>query len=231
MKFGKPKESDGAQAKNWYIDRYQHVSVQRNVLAFITITALVALVVVVTILAYITPLKTIEPYVIQVEERSGITQVVDPLKSGEITANEALKNYFILRYLRAREEYTPNADILQDAYSTVRLMSDPTVFSEFRAYVSSTNENSPANRYRDKTRRVIKIKTFTYLEPNRVQIRFRADEISVGMRRISNTEHLIALINFEFTNLELTLQERYINPLGFRVTAYNVAPEIVYRDE
>jgi type IV secretory pathway component VirB8 len=38
--------------------------------------------------------------------------------------------------------------------------------------------------------------------------------------------HLIILMRYTFTDVNLTLAERYINPIGFRVTNYKIDQEI-----
>src|SRR5476649_1588513 len=92
--------------KNWYKDRYQYVLVQRKLLTVVTVMSLVCTLATVIVISQLTPLKTIEPFVIQVDQRSGITQTVDPMTVKELTANEAVNNYFIVMYIRAREAYS-----------------------------------------------------------------------------------------------------------------------------
>ncbi len=90
-----PKES-----RNWYKDRYQAVLLQRRLLMGISIISMLATLGSVFIIAKLTPLKSVEPFVIQVDSKSGITQTVEPLTAKEITALESVNNYFIVQYLR-----------------------------------------------------------------------------------------------------------------------------------
>src|SRR5712671_751378 len=92
---------ESADEKNWYKDRYQHVLVQRKILSAIALAALACTLVAVAYSAYLTPLKTVEPFVVQVDQKSGIVQMVDPLTVPELTANEAVNNYFIVQYIRS----------------------------------------------------------------------------------------------------------------------------------
>src|SRR5579884_3246916 len=108
--------------KNWYKDRYQYVLIQRKLLTVITVTSLICTLATVIVISQLTPLKTIEPYVIQVDQRTGITQTVDPLTVRELTANEAVNNYWIVQYIRARESYSLT-DIAKN-YNLVRILSE-----------------------------------------------------------------------------------------------------------
>ena len=113
---------DGFEDNNWYKDRYQYVLVQRKLLAVITLMSLICTLATVIVISQLSPLKTIEPFVIQVDQKSGITETVDPLTVKELTANEAVNNFFIVQYIRAREDFSMS-DVTRN-YNLVRLMSE-----------------------------------------------------------------------------------------------------------
>lgn len=214
-----------AETKNWYSDRYQYVAVQRNILAVISLLSLGGVLGSIAIIGYLTPLKSVEPFVIQVEEKTGITQVVNPLTASEISANEALKSYFVLNYIKARENY--DIEYLQRNYELVRLMSSPEEWGTFFMSMQANNPESPINKYGRHTIRTIKVKSISYLDPNTAQVRLLITED--GKNRGTKQLHMISLIRFEFANLELTIEERYTNPLGFRVISYRIDEEIINR--
>ncbi len=208
---------------NWYKDRYQHVLVQRKLLVSITIASLFSTLATVITIAYLTPLKTIEPFVIQVDQRSGITQTVDPMTVPELTANEAVKNFYVVQYIRSRETY--NLSDLGRNYNIVRIMSERSkVYPSFMAEADPNNPNSSAARLGVAGNRTVKFKSFSYLNPNLVQVRATIEEKAEGSA--FRQYHKIILVQFEYVKLNLSNEERYINPLGFRVTDYRVAEEI-----
>jgi len=43
----------------------------------------------------------------------------------------------------------------------------------------------------------------------------------------STIQHKIVLIAFEYVKMSLTIEERYLNPLGFRVTDYRVDEDVI----
>jgi len=211
-----------ADNKNWYKDRYQHVLLQRKILTVITLMSLVCTLATVVVISQLTPLKTIEPFVIQVDQKTGITQTVDPLKVRELTTNEAVNNYFIVQYMRAREKYNIN-DIAQN-YNLVRIMSESgKVYPQFVSEADPNNPRSNAARLGSFGERTIKFKSITYLSPQLAQIRFLAEEKT----QAATVQHKIAIIAFEYVKMSLTTEERYLNPLGFRVTDYRVDEDVM----
>lgn len=211
--------------KHWYKDRYQYVLVQRRVLAVITVAALVCTLMAIVVIVMLIPQKTIEPYVIQVDQRSGITQYVDPVSAKQLTANEAVKNYFIVNYIRARDGYRAT-DLLKQ-YELVRLMSEPkVVYKQFEAQANANNSDSNIARLGSVGSREVLIKSISYLEPTVAQVRVVIEERADGIN-ISSRRHKIILVRFKFAELPLTTSQRYVNPLGFIVLDYRVDEDAV----
>lgn len=219
-KHKKPKP----ELQNWYKDRYQHVVVQRKLLGFITLASLLCTLVSVIIVSQLIPQKSIEPYVIQIESKTGITQTVDPLSVKELTMNDTVNNFFLVMYLRAREGYSATDVIHQ--YNLVRLMSDErTIYPGFLAGADPNNKESNIARLGTQGTRTIKIKSITHIAAQTVQIRFSITES--GEHIPMQEFHRIALVSFEYVKMNLTTEERYLNPLGFRVTAYQINEDVV----
>ena len=214
-----------SESKNWYKDRYQYVLVQRKLLALITFLSLICTFLTVFVIAQLTPLKTVEPFVIQVDQKSGIVQTVDPLTATELTANDAVNNFYIVQYIRARETYSIT-DLARN-YEIVRVMSENArVYPEFTQQQNPNNPASNAARLGSTGSRAVKFKSFSYLTPTTVQARVVIEEKNDS--GIYNF-HKIITLEFQYIKLSLTNEERYINPLGFRVTSYRVDEEILQR--
>lgn len=211
--------------KNWYKDRYQHVLVQRKILVFITLLALACTLITVITISQLTPLKTVEPFVIQVDQRSGVTQTVDPMNVRDLTSNEIVNNAQIVNYIRARENY--NIYDLKRSYDVVRVMSaGGKVYQDFQNAANPNNPDSNTARLGNGGERFIKIQSITYLNPQLVQVRVVAEDKIGGSVRSKN---LIILLAFEYVKMNLTAEERYINPLGFRVTEYRVDEDVLQK--
>lgn len=215
-----------SQKRNWYEDRYQSALVQRNLLLLVVLLALVGVSFAVITVLQISSSKKISPFVIQVEGKTGITSVVQPLD--KFSTNEVIQKYFLMKYLNARETYSFH-DYRYQYYTVVRLLSDDNVYNGFRRWLVSEAGDSPL-RYGDKLDRTINVKSFAYLPTNRdalgytVQVRFV--QMDVLYKRAQNPKHKIATINFDFFPMRLTNEEQYINPLGFQVLSYRIDNEI-----
>jgi len=226
-----PSDARSVTQKNWYADRYQSVLVQRNMLSIVSLLALVFSTLAIFAVYRNIPIVTVEPFVIQVEPRSGITQVVRPASARELAANEAVTRFFIVRYIKARENF--DAAIRQN-FNIVRLSSDPS--QVFRSYAWEMNPNNPSSfvaRNGPKAKRKVgDIRSISKLDKNpvcidvicSVQIRVRIEEMAPGSTTPAISDKII-LMEYMFTTLNLTVEERYINPIGFRVVSYRVDNE------
>jgi type IV secretion system protein VirB8 len=219
---GKKKKADNMleEAKNWYLDRYQTVVVQRNVLAIITILSLVGLGVTTFAVARIADSKTFEPYVIEVEETSGITTLVERNSVEKYTQNDAVRRYFIWSYVRAREGYDVN-NYAYNFNTVVRSFSHPKVYRGFREYVAIENPGSPVHYGREKTLHP-ELKSLAFIGPNKAQVRVKILERS-AMQKVARIKHRIITMDFTFQpSIAKNSALRYVNPLGFQVTSYRI---------
>ncbi len=222
-------------SQNWYQDKYQHVLTQRNVLALIALAALITALCAVFAVMRLAPLKSVEPYLLQVDERNGITQKVSPVTRNEYAANEAIDRYFTSAYLRMRESYNPS--ILLYNYNAVRIMSVVDVFYAYRRSMDPSVEGSVANHLGNYGRRDVKIRSLAYLvnPVNRFQkaetaqskiIQARITTTDVIPNQPDVTQYWVITITFEYANLALSEAEQWINPLGYQVTSYQIQREV-----
>lgn len=207
------------ESRNWYKDRYQAIMLQRRLFMIITIISMISTLMAMIVIAQITPLKGVEPFLIQVDSKSGITQMVNPLTVKEITGLESINSFFIVQYIRAREGY--NVRDIANNYATVRVMSDfEKVYPAFKREANPGNPQSVAARMGGAGSRSVKFKSISYIKPNQAQVRLLIEETAANGGTLQY--HKIASVVFEYVKLDLTNEERYINPLGFRVTEYRV---------
>ncbi len=207
------------ESRNWYKDRYQAIMLQRRLFMIITIISMISTLMAMIVIAQITPLKGVEPFLIQVDSKSGITQMVNPLTVKEITGLESINSFFIVQYIRAREGY--NVRDIANNYTTVRVMSDfEKVYPAFKREANPNNPQSVAARMGGAGSRSVKFKSISYIKPNQAQVRLLIEETAANGGTLQY--HKIASLIFEYVKLDLTNEERYINPLGFRITEYRV---------
>lgn len=217
---------DTVESKNWYKDRYQSVLVQRKLLVLITLCSMACTLFAVLDIAHLTPLKSVEPFVIQVDQKSGITQTVNPLMVKDLTANEAVNNFFIVQYIRSRESYSA-VDYARN-YNIVRIMSErDQVYPSFVAEQDPNNPQSNAARLGTGGQRTVKFESISYLNAQQVQVRMLIEEKGANVGYVQ--QHKIALVGFEYVQMSLSTEERYINPLGFRIKYYRVDEDVLQK--
>ncbi len=73
--------------------------------------------------AALSPLKTVEPFMVRVDNATGIVETVTALSAATGTYEEPVTKYFAARYVRAREGYT--AAESESNFKIAGLMSGP----------------------------------------------------------------------------------------------------------
>jgi type IV secretion system protein VirB8 len=208
--------------EDWFYDRYQSARINGNrwfvvallfgVLASLAVAAVIVL----------TPLKTVQPFVVEVNNASGEVRTLKAFDANELTPSDAVIKSFLARYVVARETYDPQD--LKENYQAVRLLSDPAEGLLVDGLLAPTNTASPLNRYQNHTVRTVRVKSVSFLNRRTAQVRFASIETA---RTAKKEETWVAIVSFRFVNLPETEEERFINPLGFQVTAYRVDQELV----
>lgn len=233
--FRRKQSAVSDSAKHWYQDKYQHVLVQRNVLAIVALVALLVALTSVFAVKRLSPLKSVEPYLLQIDDKTGIVQSVNPAERNVYMANELVDRYFVSRYIYARESY--NFTTLRYNYETVRVMTLPDLFFSFRNSVNPSNPESLAATFKTMGQRDVKFVSMSYITnpplPNgEVEVTpAKIMQVRILVRdKAPNTPdtetRYVVTITFEYANLDLNQEEMLVNPLGFRVVNYQIQKEI-----
>lgn len=181
-----------------------------SVLACVSIAAVVAL----------TPLKTVEPFVIRVDNSTGIVDVVSALGSAAGSYDEEVTKYFAARYVRAREGYIWSE--AEENFRTASLMSNAAEQQRFASYYRGGNPESPQNVYGRSSTAKITIKSISLINANVVSVRYIR---TVTRGEDVRTTHWVATITHAYTNAPTSSTDRLVNPLGFVVSEYRADPE------
>ncbi|MFS8050450.1 virB8 family protein [Rhizobium sp. BR 314] len=173
-------------------------------------------------IAGLTPLKTVEPFVVRVDNSTGIVDVVSALTSAAGTYDEAVTKYFAARYVRAREGYVWSE--AEENFRTVSLLSTAPEQTRFAAIYRGGNPDSPQNVYGRSATSRINIVSISLINANVLSVRYmrtiaRGDE--------THTTHWVATLTFSYVNAPMSSTDRLINPLGFAVSDYRSDPEAI----
>ena len=169
--------------------------------------------------------KTIEPFVIEIEKRTGIvSHLKNDDKVHEYTHSIAIRDYFIKKYLDARETFDGNNS--EYFYKkVVASLSAPDVYRQFNYLIRSNDKSSPISLFTGADSNIVQIISISELKQNTLQVRF-----IVEGRFPSGTIvkiNRIAIIEYSFYNFDMSEEMRYINPLGFTITSYKVSNEVL----
>lgn len=181
----------------------------------------------VTAVVFLTPLKSVEPYVIRVDNTTGMVDIITSVKQSEfISDNEALDKYFTTSYVKIREGYFYN--ILQNDYTTVQIWSSPEVSSDYLKIYEG--DNSRVDILKNRTEIDVEINSVTLGNSNGMKmatIRFNQIYKDAKSRTITNKKAKIVTLAYDYSPQSLmTENERLINPLGFKVLTYRVDDEV-----
>lgn len=207
---------EAKQLRNWYEERYENITVQRNLLFVLLLILLVLSIVSVGVIAYVINTKKFDPFVIQIDDTTGIAKIVNPISSTVLSGNEALAQYFIKKYIIARETYNP-VDFTTEARKVVRLLSSNSIYWDYRGYIKNEAVD-PSVKYGQKNTTYLVVKSWSKLSDSKYIMRFSINE-TAGAMKIFNK---IAVVEFKYLPMELTESDKDVNPVGFQVTGYRV---------
>jgi type IV secretion system protein VirB8 len=216
------------QVKNWYQDRYETVIIQRNILFLFLIIMMVVFAFTINGIIGLNSKKVYEPFIVQVEDNTGIITKVNNDMIRELSADKALRNSTIVRYILARENYN-SADYNYNYNTVVRLFSTPQVFDVFSSQISAQNPNSPLGFGFD-FKLETKVKTITDIDEKQKLIQIRVSKAKIAVRSRDGKpeweKSYIISLKYDFFDAKLSEEERYINPLGLQITDYNISEEL-----
>lgn len=185
-------------------------------LAGLTVIAIIAML----------PLKQTVPYLIYVDKTTGITQVVDVATPSKITQDEVNAKHWVTRYVQSRERYI--YQLLQEDYDFVMATSDSAQQKVF-VKVFEPGPNKKDAVLRDQVEERIRIASVQLApgQAGRATVRYIKETYRAGARDPEKTETLIADLAYGWAPVGAwTEMNRLLNPLGFRVVAYRVTPEL-----
>ncbi len=178
-------------------------------------------------LVVLMPLKTVVPYTITVDRQTGAAAVAAGVQPGPLTQNDAMLQSLLAQYTVARE--TLDATDLAVNYHKVGLWSAGTARADYLRSMDRRNPLSPLNGATPGTEIATTIKQVTVMSPNSALVRF-----STGRREGDGPvtrNDWAAVLQFAFSRGALSLDDRLVNPLGFKVTHYRrdaeAAPGVV----
>lgn len=205
------------EAGSWAEDRETALRASRRTAWIVAGAATVVALMLALALLVLMPLKTVEPYTLLVDKQTGFVQTLKPLDPQQVSGNTALTQSFLVQYVIARESFDVSA--LQANYRKVSLWSEGDARRAYVAGVQASNPDSPLARLPRTTVIETRVKSVSPLGQNAALVRFDTIRRDAG-GRAEAPRAWVTVIRYRYSGEPMSLEDRFVNPLGFEVTRY-----------
>jgi type IV secretion system protein VirB8 len=177
-------------------------------------------------LMLLTPLKRVEPFVVRVDNSTGIVDVV-PEYSAQAEPAEAVTRYLLTHYVTVCERF--NFATAESDYQECGAFHSAQRNELWYQQWNRANPLSPLNLYKDGSTvhvRVVSVSFFKKAngESDLAQVRYVKARHAVGATEEQAT-HWIASVQYRYAEPAKDPQTRSWNPLGFRIVDFRPEPE------
>jgi type IV secretion system protein VirB8 len=174
------------------------------------------------------PLKRVEPFVIRVDNTTGLIDVV-PVYTGQAPMPEVVTRYFLDHYVTVCERF--NFSTAESDYAECGAFHSAQRNQAWFANWNKTNPNSPLNLYKDGTTiraQVTSISFFTRADgvTDLAHVRYFRAKRPAGNAE-EERSYFIASIRYTYETPSTDPQVRRWNPLGFKVVDFRPEPEVL----
>jgi type IV secretion system protein VirB8 len=215
------------EATTWDGDRVAQANrAARNarILAGACLTLAVTAVIAVSAL---TPLKSVEPFLIRVDNTSGVVDVI-PGYGGETTLGEPVTRFLLTHYVTTCERFA--LPVAEQDYAECGAFHAAQRNQQWASLWATGNPESPLNRFRDGTTVRSEVRSVTFFEratgvTDLAQVRFTR-LTRPGGEGAERATQWIATLHYAFGKPSSDPKTRRWNPLGFRILNYRLEPEI-----
>lgn len=210
------------EAGSWGKDQQAALAGSRRIAWIVAAVAALVAVIEAFALWQLAPLKTVEPYTLLVDRQTGYVQALKPLEASRIGGDTALTQSFLVQYVIAREGF--DIDALQADYRKVVLWSQGAARRDYVSGSQASNPNSLLARLPRSSVLDVRVKSVSPMPGNAAMVRFDTVRRDAG-GQTSPPQSWVATIRYQYSAEPMSIEDRYINPLGFQVTRYQRSAE------
>ncbi len=178
-------------------------------------------------LALLMPLKRVDPFVVRVDNTTGIVDVV-PVLAGHATQEEAVTRYFLSHYVTVCERF--NFATAESDYEECGAFHSAQRNQAWYALWTATNPASPLNVHKDGGSVRVQVNAVSFFTrasglSDLAQVRYiKAARPGAGGEE--TLTHWVATLQFAYAEPAKEPKTRRWNPLGFKVLDFHTEPEI-----
>ena len=228
MKTDPELEGYFAEAASWDADhRSQAERMVRLALGVAGAGWLVALALVASLMLLM-PLKHVEPFVVRVDNTTGVVDVV-PVYAGRSALPEAVTRYLLTHYVTVCERF--NYATAESDYEECGAFQTAARNQAWYALWNPTNPASPLNVYKDGTRVRSQVTSISFFRRasgvgDLAQVRYLKAKRTAGSATEEAT-HWIATLEYAYADPSSDPRIRSLNPLGFKIVDFRPEPEVL----
>ena len=217
-----------AESASWNRDRLTAISSSQRIAWWVAAAACIVAVLEAAALIVLMPLKTVEPYTLMVDKTTGYVQALKPLEPGKMTADAALTQSFLVQYVIAREGF--DIATINPSYRKVALFSSGAARSSYLAQMQASNPGSPLVALPRGTVIDTRVKSVSPVGQDTALVRFDTVRTDANGQP-QPPSPWIATIHYRYSTDRMSLEDRFVNPLGFQVVSYHKDPEALPTEE
>ncbi len=174
------------------------------------------------------PLKRVEPFVVRVDNSTGVVDVV-PVYTGRSGVPESVTRYLLTHYVTVCERF--NFSTAESDYEECGAFHTAQRNQTWYALWNPTNPSSPLNVYKDGTGVRPQVTSVIFFNrangiADLAQVRYVKARRAAGNPAEAAT-HWIATLQYAYADPSSDPRMRGWNPLGFKVVDFKPEPEVL----
>jgi type IV secretion system protein VirB8 len=216
------------EAASWDADRVRQG--QRTVRLALGVAGAgwVAVILLAIALMLLMPLKRVEPFVVRVDNATGVVDVV-PVYTGRSGVPEAVTRYLLTHYVTVCERF--NFSTAESDYEECGSFHTAQSNQAWYARWNPTNPASPLNVYKDGTSVRAQVTSVSFFKRasgvgDLAQVRYIKAKRAPGAAT-EDTTHWIATLQYAYADPSSDPKIRGWNPLGFKIVDFKPEPEVL----
>ncbi len=216
------------EAASWDADRVARVTLEARRAWQVAGAGWISAVAGAVALVLLMPLKRVDPFVVRVDNSTGIVDVV-PMYDGKVAVAQTVTRYFLTHYVTVCERF--NFATAESDYEECGAFHGAQRNQAWYALWNPNNPASPLNVHKDGSTVRVQVESVSFFERSSgvndlAQVRYLKAERQTGSTDEHFT-HWIANIQYAYMAPSRDPRVRRWNPLGFRIVDLTAEPEVL----
>ena len=228
MKADPALEGYFEEARTWDADRLAQGQRTLRLAIAVAGAGWFAVIALAAALMLLMPLKRVEPFVVRVDNATGVVDVV-PVYTGRSSIPEAVTRYLLTHYVTVCERF--NFSTAESDYEECGAFHTAQRNAAWYALWNPNNPSSPLNVYKDGTSVRAQVTSVSFFKRasgvgDLAQVRYIKAKRAAGATS-ENMTHWIATLQYAYADPSSDPKVRGWNPVGFKIVDFRPEPEVL----